>query len=273
MERRSARELLHWLCTGGGPAPHFAVVTAHPDDETIGAGGRLRRLREALFVCVTDGAPYDLSDAAAAGYATREEYAAARRKELRAVFRLAGVSLQHLHFLGFVDQEASRDMAELARLLTAVLREDRPDAVLTHPYEGGHPDHDATALVTYAACRILERFEGPSPMIFEMASYHAREETIETGDFLPSDGCKIATAVLSEEERRFKACLFGCYRTQERVLRDFSIDVERFRTAPSYDFTRPPHAGRLYYENFDRGMTGARWRALARGALAELQVA
>ena len=37
--------------------PRTMLVGAHPDDETVLAGARLRRLSRALFVCVTDGAP------------------------------------------------------------------------------------------------------------------------------------------------------------------------------------------------------------------------
>jgi hypothetical protein len=92
-----------------------------------------------------------------------------------------------------------------------------------------------------------------------------------TGEFLAVDGCEIASAILSEEERRFKARLFDCYRTQQRVLEAFAIDVERFRPAPRYDFSRPPHAGRLCYENFNWGITAADWRESARAALEELK--
>jgi len=46
--------------------------------------------------------------------------------------------------------------------------------------------------------------------------------------------------------------------------------MERFRAAPVYDFTQAPHPGKLFYENFDWGMTGERWRDLAAEALNEL---
>jgi hypothetical protein len=47
-------------------------------------------------------------------------------------------------------------------------------------------------------------------------------------------------------------------------------EVERFRPAPAYDFTAPPHEGKLFYECFDWGMNGARFRELAAGAMEEL---
>jgi hypothetical protein len=35
------------------------------------------------------------------------------------------------------------------------------------------------------------------------------------------------------------------------------------RPAPLYDFTKPPHAGKLWYESLGWSMTGRRWRELA----------
>jgi hypothetical protein len=56
------------------------------------------------------------------------------------------------------------------------------------------------------------------------------------------------------------------------MLSQFTTDVERFRTAPAYDFTVPPHDGRLHYENFDWGVTGHEWRRNARETLRRLEV-
>ncbi len=122
----------------------------------------------------------------------------------------------------------------------------------------------------HTACRLLATRGAPVPAVVEMTSYHLRDGAMATGTFLPAThgGERgVLTRVLSEPERALKRRLMGCYATQERVLRRFPIEVERVRRAPAYDFERPPHDGTLFYECFDWGMTGPRWRRLARRAL------
>ena len=111
------------------------------------------------------------------------------------------------------------------------------------------------------------------PAIVEMTSYHAGAGGRVDPTFLERPGLEVATLVLDPAERSAQAALVACFTTQQQVLADFPIEVERFRPAPAYDFTRPPHAGRLFYENFDWGVDGARWRSLAHEALAALGMA
>ena len=73
--------------------------------------------------------------------------------------------------------------------------------------------------------------------------------------------------VLGDEARRRKGSMLDCFETQRRMLGHFPVDVERLRRAPQYDFRQPPHAGTLWYERFDWGMTGERFRALAGEAM------
>jgi LmbE family N-acetylglucosaminyl deacetylase len=207
-------------------------------------------------------------DAERAGCSSREDYARLRRDELLAALDVAGIAADRARPLNLVDQEASLEMAYLTMRLVDTLKEFRPSAILTHPYEGGHPDHDATAFAVHAACA---RVPAP-PTVFEFASYHAADQSepvIEVGEFLP-DGEEIDTVELSEESRNAKRRMIACFGSQEHMLRHWPIGIERFREAPAYDFTRPPHPGALYYEHFDWGVTGDRWRLLAEEALRTL---
>ena len=122
-----------------------ALLAAHPDDETVGAGGLMPRMRVSALIHVTDGAPRSHPD--------RERYAQTRREELQKAVGQAGSPLgPPVLGLDVSDQEASLDMPALTRRLSELLAGLRPSIVLTHPYEGGHPDHDAAAFAAHAAC-------------------------------------------------------------------------------------------------------------------------
>ena len=63
----------------------------------------------------------------------------------------------------------------------------------------------------------------------------------------------------------------ACYATQRETLKGFGDSTEKFRIAPLYDFTRPPHEGKLLFENYPWGMSSERFCRLAEEAEAELE--
>lgn len=249
------------------------VIVAHPDDEVIGAGALLGRLSGPLVVHVTDGAPRDLVDARSAGYDSAGAYAAARRREAARALSLVPSLREPALELGCPDQEASRSLAALARRIAELLRRERPGAVLTHAYEGGHPDHDAVALAVHAAARLLACSDPPAPVVHELTGYHARDGALVIGRFLRGSGGPAGVVRLTDAERERKRRMLGCFVTQARTLEPFvqGLDVERVRPAPPYRYSAAPHGGRLWYEHFRwGGLTGGAWRALAAAGLREL---
>jgi len=64
--------------------------------------------------------------------------------------------------------------------------------------------------------------------------------------------------------------MLDCFVTQQNTLAPFETVVEKFRIAPLYDFSQPPHDGILYYDNFPWGVKSSEWRELAAEAAREL---
>lgn len=237
----------------------------------LGVGVQLRRIPHLRLLHLTDGAPRDLRDAQRLGFATRADYAAARARELGAALRVLGLAGVPQRLLGEVDQEAAFALARLARAM--VTEFDGTDAVLTHPYEGGHPDHDACAFIAQAACELLEAAGRPAPRRLEFPSYHERGGVPAYGVFWSDAACPERRLPLLPEELAIKRAALAEYRTQAQVLARFPIHLERLRSAPRYDFGRPPPPGSVLYERFGFALDGAAWRELARAAARELHLA
>jgi LmbE family N-acetylglucosaminyl deacetylase len=268
------RALARWCSArqGGEPGPTALVVAAHPDDEVIGAGIRLGHVRSVTILHVTDGSPRDGRDASAAGCAGRAMYARLRRRELRAAVGCAGISAGSLRTLDVVDGEAALSLPALSTTLADLLRTLGPEVVVTHPYEGGHPDHDAAAFAVQHACGLLRAAGAAAPVIVEMTSYHAVGGVLRAGAFLPGENEGMSVP-LTEADAARKRRMLGCFVTQRQTLAPFAVMAERFRVAPRYDFTRPPHDGDLYYERFRWGPTPGEWRRLAERARQRLGLA
>jgi LmbE family N-acetylglucosaminyl deacetylase len=248
------------------PVPASMLVFSHPDDEVVALGARLGRFHSALFVHVTDGAPRNEHDSRSHGFATLDEYRRCREEELSRALHMAGVGdAQRVH-LSIPDQEASFRLPQLTKNLRCLLAAHRIEVVFTHPYEGGHPDHDACAFAVHRAVRLLPADDAPPPIIVEAAFYHAGPQGIETGCFLPhAEKPAEIHRVLSPEEKRRKQALLASFISQQQTLGCFANDCECFRIAPRYDFYQRPH-GDIFYEHFSWGMTSRQFCELARAA-------
>lgn len=137
------------------------MVHAHPDDECSGTGGLIALCAEAghttvLITCTNGdrgqviGHPLKPAEIAE----DRRRLAEVRRRELEGAARILGLS--HLYQLGYHDSGmegwesnnfgevfAKADLGEAAEKIARIIREYRPDVLITYNEQGGygHPDH------------------------------------------------------------------------------------------------------------------------------------
>lgn len=235
------------------------VVAAHPDDETIAMGGRLHLMEHLTVIQLTDGSPRARDDARRAGYASGQAYAAAREREAILALRCLGVMPRRRIRYEARDQEAVEAFAGITESLARDLR--GAGLVITHPYEGGHPDHDTAACAVQLACDRIARAGERPPIRLEFASYHAHDGKLCAGRFWPDRQCSELAVRLCGDLRARKRAALKCYRTQSAVIAWFDPDVEHYRPAPRYDFTLPPPPGTSLYDSFGWRLTSSQWRA------------
>lgn len=130
------RENLQGIPTWNPPDLRTVILAPHPDDETLGAGGLIGRLRERdieiKVIAVTDGEN---------AYSNEINPGPIRRQEQTEALEVLGVDTGHIIRLALPDREVSRHENRLIELL-APLVDDRCHVVA--PWTGDfHPDHEA----------------------------------------------------------------------------------------------------------------------------------
>jgi N-acetylglucosamine malate deacetylase 2 len=261
----SEAELLSRITSQERPVIHLKtlVIVAHPDDETLGCGSLLPRLSDVTVLHVTDGAPRDSLDARRAGFTHWADYARARRREVEQAGKIAGVPAPSLKSLGIPDQTAALRLAQLTRALLGFIA--GADLVLTHAFEGGHPDHDAVAFAVGSA---RARMRGKAPIVLEMPFYRKSEDGDGWVRQVFDTDHRAVRLALTEDERVRKADMLAAYQTQRETLAGFGVRDEFYRVAPEHDFTQP--LGDVLYDSYPLGVTGGQFAELARAARGEL---
>ena len=234
------------LVEGRQPIGPVALIVAHPGDDVVGVGGQLERWRRGLVcVHVTDGAQ-------------------ARPAEARDALERVGISADQIRSLDFTDQQLVFALSDLDRALEHALAEIRPAVVITHAFEGGHPDHDALALVLASVLGRRRARHVHTPVLVEFAGYWQNESgSLVTNRFGPPSNGGERQLRMSTPIRRQKNDLLGCFRMPQHLPQAFDTREEWIRPAPAYDFRARPNVGRVWYDQFDWPVRSDHWIHLA----------
>jgi LmbE family N-acetylglucosaminyl deacetylase len=240
------------------PDRRLLLVHAHPDDESIATGGVMamahERRHRVVLVTATRGEEGEIAVLDEAE--TRPRLAEVREQELRQACAILGVD--RLEILGYRDSgmpgvaqnEDPRSfhrapLLEAAQKVAAILRDERPDVVVTYGPEGtyGHPDHVKAHHVTVAALDLMDA-EGWRPakayynVIPQSAVERWREmakqigEEAPTGDLIGTPDEEVTTVVDVRKWAEVKRRAFQAHVTQSGVLPEaLTVQYQIFEAA------------------------------------------
>jgi LmbE family N-acetylglucosaminyl deacetylase len=241
------------LLSGSGTLDgRVVVLVAHPDDETLGLSLLLPRLPQGLLVHATDArTPGDRSLGA---------LSTARFAELAEALRRLGAD--HLPRTSWMLPDGSliEHASSAAASLEQAIRD--TDILVTHAFEGGHPDHDACALVADLACKRLTEAGLPVPLRLEFPLYAKANEGIRLLAFDPEEGAHW-TFELSPDQRERKRLALQAFHSQQHVVANFPLAAEALRPTAHQDFKRVRLPDALLYPQLAEAWAAAALRALA----------
>ena len=135
-------------------------------------------------------------------------------------------------------RELAAGEAEARRALAAV----DADQVWVPAFEGGNPDHDG-------ANAIASRLAADGLDVLEFAEYNFRGGRPRLHRFPSPTGAEATLALTPEEQAAKRRCL-ALYASERGNLGYVASEREVFRPLAPYDYSRPPHEGRLWYARF-----------------------
>lgn len=260
LRSRKHESALPWI--GSSEA---CIVVAHPDDETLGCGGLCQRLSRVLFIHATDGCPADASVLRKKGFASANGYRQQRARELDAALALLPASGHARINLGFADQTLHLHVPALVDRLATCLRDSGITTVITHAFEGGHPDHDTLAFATAMAARRIKRVK-----VLEMPLYRQQQGETLIQSFPAGSLTQIEILTLSDSELGIKLKMLSSFSSQRRLLDRFDPSLESFRVMPAHKFLQTLTDCEVLYDGFGWPVCSRHVRAAMQAYLALL---
>ena len=218
------------------------ILIPHPDDEVVGCCAAILRARQsgaAVFgAYLTTGVPardvlwpWDRH-----GHSQRVSL---RRQEAHRAAELLGI--EPLFFHDVPTRQLRLNLGPVRELLLQHARRVHADSLWVPAYEGGHQDHDTA---NFVASTISKDFA-----VWEFSEYNFAGGKVRSQEFLAPKGTE-QEFLLSEDEKRLKEKALALYASERGNLSYVRSEREVFRPLAAYDYSQPPHSGKLFYQRF-----------------------
>lgn len=223
-------------------ARNILLLAPHPDDEVAGCAAAIGRARaqgcRVFCAWLTTGIP-DEDALWPWQHSRRTERVHVRRSEAERAAET--LDIRPIWFQDIPTRRVKDSLAQTYAGIERLLGETAAEVLWCPAYEGGHQDHDTT---NFLASLFRDRVS-----VWEFSEYNFAGSRVQSNRF-PTETGREREIVLEEEERGRKRELLNIYRSERLNLRYIASVREVFRLLGDYDYSRPPHAGKLFYERF-----------------------
>lgn len=178
---------------GDLPRGPWLILAPHPDDETFGMGGSIRRAADSgisvTVIVLTDGA---------LGGGKRPDLVAIRQKEARHAGAILG--LADIEFWNQPDRALEPTPRLVSRLSEWILQQ-RPRALFFPSITEPHPDHRAAAIIGWEAAR--QSGFWATPIAYEISSQGPINLLLDVSDSFAAKTAAMAIYASQEAERPY----------------------------------------------------------------------
>ena len=218
------------------------LLIPHPDDEIVGCCAAIRKAlglgASVVGFYLTTGIP----PINALWWWQRSRYServARRRYEAREAAELLGVEVYE--FQEIPCRTLKSHLEPTREKIQQAMRNLGIDTVWTPAYEGGHQDHDV--------CSFLASTLNNQVQVWEFSEYNYFGNKVRSQEFFDPNGTE-QIIKLNSSEKELKRKALSIYRSEQANLNYVDIVQEEFRPQAAYNYSKPPHPGKLFYQRF-----------------------
>ena len=207
---------------------NILIFAAHQDDETIGCGASIRKWvnsgSNVEVVFITDGS----TGVDHAGDYTNDNIITTRQYEAHLAAQVLGIKDIHNLYVECQKVEYSKD---LFHKVIKIIREIKPDLIITHAEHDKHRDHRNTSQIVREAC-----WKASESILPELGSVHKVKDlwAFEITDILP----EVDFVVDVTETFEFKMKAMSFYNSQHEVICGINEYMDGLSKVRGYEISK-----------------------------------
>lgn len=219
------------------------VVGPHPDDIEFSTGRLImhRKGKNVFTICMTDGRRGQ-EGTAVKKLLNEDDYARLRIKETMIAQSELHIDINNQFFMNLPDQDVVSNPYIIDKLFM-IIRRIKPDFILIPPWEGAHPDHDATHLFLKI---VTNNLGFDKNKIIEYGSYNNFGGEFSIQEFVPYNNYEGEKFIPTPNQQIRWRNIMKIFKSQLNQQKDYipKSRFENFRILPDYDYSKLPYSSK-----------------------------